>query len=111
MKKFTKEISASGKNGTFAGIVEVQHQYRSEKKEVHNRGTHDEEMRTFEYSRAVGFYNNKEVFSSQDVVSRDSITREANRIEKALQAYLQNLADASHKTTSLEEDLSNLGFK
>lgn len=104
-----KEITDTGINGTFRGTVEVKFNYRKEKKEVHNRSTHDEEMRTFSYHKVVGLVDG-EKFESKDFQNENLVWQFIDEIEKKVSTKLHLLARVP-KTQTLIEQLKAKGYE
>lgn len=104
-----KTFEQTGINGTFKGLVEVLFNYRKEDKEVHNRSTHDEEMRTFSYHRVIGFVEG-ERFESDEFQNENLVWQYIEEIEKKVNAKLHQLANVP-KVKTLTEQLKDKGYE
>lgn len=103
-----KTLIMSGINGTFEGAVEIKFNHRTEKKEVHNRMTHDEVTKLFSYHLIVGRVEDNDI-GSVEVQANDLCLRHLDDMEKRVNAELRILADAP-KVKSIEEQLTDKGY-
>lgn len=104
-----KEFTDTGINGTFRGLVEVKFNCKKEQREVHNRSTHDEEMKTFSYHQVVGFVEG-ERFESEYFQNENLVWQFIDEIEKKVKTKLHLLAKVP-KTQTLTEQLNAKGYE
>lgn len=98
-----KELTKNGVNGIFHGSIVIDLFYKTERKEVHNPSTHDEEMKNITYHRVRGFANEEQVGDDHVFVREEDVWMHIEVVEVKVSARLHDLATAPKKKTLLEE--------
>ena len=104
-----KQLSASGANGTFTGTVELRVGTIHRTVAVKDRSG-KKVMKSFDFSKAVGIYEGKEMFESVEVIGAERLKAEAERVEKCLFRYLDGLANSKHDQKNISS-FKDLGYE
>jgi hypothetical protein len=108
MKKTFKVTNANGVSAS-ADII-VQLNYRTESKQVHNRGTHEEEVKRISFHRVVGQHVGTETkIYSDDFQNENDVFKHIKIIEEDMTTYLTNVINTLPEKTIVEK-LKAQGF-
>jgi hypothetical protein len=101
--RLIKTLTEKGKNGTFKGIIEVELDYRRDQHEVRNPSSHEEELKTFNYSRVIGRIEGTHIrFESPDFRGDTILMNYVNEIISKVHHELKGLANEPRRVDVIE---------
>lgn len=100
---FKKELSATGKNGTFTGSVVATLNYTTKTITGTNAGTHDDYTRTIPVHKVEGFIDGKYWSGNPEIQYEESVLAVSEHMIKAVEQRLLKLANEDPEPTFINK--------